>query len=781
MSQYSVGFGRVLLLPLIFLALGCLRSCECVRLENYEILAQEQMQMAIEKSQKEESDTCEINTVGESCTGRTLKLKESLHSGVLLNIRAEFLINGSEPITSDNSTMLNQISTTQTSSTLSKSLRTSLSNEGRSGTSLSTHREKYSKKNRDHDDDDDDDRDDRDDRNDRDDRDDRNDRDDRDDRNDRDDRDGRNDRDDRDDRNDRDDRDDRNDRDDRDGRNDRDDRDGRNDRDDRDDRNDRDDRDGRNDRDDRDGRNDRDDRDDRNDRDDRDDRNDRDDRDGRNDRDDKFDRDDDRKLKTQNRRMEKAKEMPAIEIKHANFSTGNIAANATISANVDGLSRGGQATGKHSRQLQARSPLSRGPGSADKHVLLNITETDLSGSVLNHVNSTARKEGSPHNKTQSESSIYPVNSTLQTNSSSLSVATPSNSTDYTNVTALLNSTVLVNSTIETTQGKAAGRWRNQKSESGLGKANDGILGRQTLEGLNSTTDLNSRVQAGLGNTTHTKSKRRHILIDDGSPSVASSQGEENGLKNETKKVPLDLDNFIIMYNITSSDDVQRYLLIFNEDEIVLVNTILDDMAPHITHNSNANKLPLLMEAALDGVNRAINMNSGKTTIKSSINKHYNRQRGAMENKGTEYSKRSNRVVGPVSRFKVPSDLFPFNKKRIIVDIDLVQHNVSLYVLIKLETISDNPNEILRLNTILAVSSLGTDHISGVHAIASSHNHVNASTPTFILKSGDKQADNGNSHDSTDNMSPKYEISKHPIQKSFWKSIIKSYTNRAESN
>lgn len=481
------------------------------------------------------------------------------------------------------------------------------------------------------------------------------------------------------------------------------------------------------------------------------------------------------KNKVEKKEEEKKKEeeeVPKSEIKSANMSTGNFTANATISANLESLTHGtrrDQLLEKHSREVEPPQTQTFPPkdaGQTEKHVLLNIVDA----------NST---ELGSDNDTRLEDVVDPINSTRKVGfGDTINVTSQAHDPVLGSSVASLpaNSTGSVNSTVELMEDRqTGGQWGvlgEFDRENSTGADGD----QKTLPGSNNTTEVTT------GQAPH-KRQRHHILIDDRNQyTIGGIQvGRDSTLGNETKDASIYSENYILVYNITSRGEAQRYLLILNQDEIILVNTVLDDMAPHISHHSNANMLPLLMEATLNGLNKATDVNNRGVTVRSSVNRHYNHQRGISMGKDM-YSKRRERkssIVGTISKFKIPNELFPLNwKRQIVIDIDLVQHNVSLFVHLTLETVSNNPNEILRLTTTLAVSSLGVDNISSVHVKTNEHNRVSLASPsTFTLSSGNhKNSQDDMSSNSSNAMSPNYEISKHPIQKSFWKSIIKSYTN-----
>ncbi|KAF7456610.1 putative integral membrane protein [Cryptosporidium felis] len=250
--------------------------------------------------------------------------------------------------------------------------------------------------------------------------------------------------------------------------------------------------------------------------------------------------------------------------------------------------------------------------------------------------------------------------------------------------------------------------------------------------------------------------------------IGNNTEEKNKTPSSTKP-----KNYLIIYNITADNGSPRYLLMFGKEEVTLVNALLEDVAPHIDHNTEITKLPLFVEAALDGVAKMNNINF-KKTLHSSINKHSNLSRSknkeASQIKNLSHTKRTNNYVGSTSTFKIPVE-FPLEGKHFVIDFDLVQINVSLYVNIRLEVVSESQNEVSRLSTTLIVSSLGAEDASSVYVLNPEEKIETCST-TFTLR---RPSDSDFHPDESNNkISPKYEISKHPVQKSFWKSILKSY-------
>ncbi|POM84450.1 putative integral membrane protein [Cryptosporidium meleagridis] len=430
----------------------------------------------------------------------------------------------------------------------------------------------------------------------------------------------------------------------------------------------------------------------------------------------KKDEREDEKKENKEKQEEKI-ELPKFEIKDSNSSTGNFATNTTISANIESLTNGGIPLDKNSRKnsefLQIKDL---------KEKVTNQTKDPLS---LNNNTEEYFKESS-----------FITNIT-------------ENSTQFDN----FNNTILSNFT-------------NDSSNSTVLKNNQNEIEEQPNKDQMKIDSVNN---TGVS-AKNLNEKRHHILIDDHND---KKQLESiNSTKQE--QISFDLDNYVIMYNITSSENgAQRYILIINEDEIILVNTLLDDIAPHISHYTNTNKLPLFMEATLDGIHKAINVNNKKTTtIRTNIKKYFNNQKELIGENKKVNKKKSNDFVGTVSKFKIPIELFPLNKNQMVIDIDLVQSNISLFAYIKLETASNNPNEILRLSTTLAVSSLGVeDTANTVNVQVKDENKVNILPSLFTLKENLENVDENNVNNT---MSPNYEISKHPIQKSFWKSILKTH-------
>ncbi|CUV04894.1 unnamed protein product [Cryptosporidium hominis] len=425
--------------------------------------------------------------------------------------------------------------------------------------------------------------------------------------------------------------------------------------------------------------------------------------------------------KKENKDKQKEKiEIPKIEIKDSNSSTGNFTANTTIPANIGNLVNGGipldKNTRKNSEFLQIKD-------SQEKVT----NQTKDTPSLNNNTEEYFKESNFITNITQNSTQFDSFNNTILSN-----ITNDSN-----------NSTIIKNNQHEIEEQS------NQD--------------QMKIDSVNNT---------GI-NTKNLHKKRHHILIDD----HYNNQKLESINTTKQEQISFDLDNYLIMYNITSSEDgTQRYILILNEDEIILVNKLLDDIAPHISHNTNTNKLPLFMEATLDGINKAINVNNKKTTtIQTSIKKYFNNQKGLIGENKIVNKKKSNDFVGTISKFKIPIELFPLNKNQIIIDIDLVQSNISLFAYIKLETASNNPNEILRLSTTLAVSSLGVeDTANTVNIQVKDENKVNVLPTLFTLKKENLENIDDNNNNNNSTMSPNYQISKHPIQKSFWKSILKTH-------
>ncbi|XP_667680.1 hypothetical protein [Cryptosporidium hominis TU502] len=425
--------------------------------------------------------------------------------------------------------------------------------------------------------------------------------------------------------------------------------------------------------------------------------------------------------KKENKDKQKEKiEIPKIEIKDSNSSTGNFTANTTIPANIGNLVNGGipldKNTRKNSEFLQIKD-------SQEKVT----NQTKDTPSLNNNTEEYFKESNFITNITQNSTQFDSFNNTILSN-----ITNDSN-----------NSTIIKNNQHEIEEQS------NQD--------------QMKIDSVNNTGII----------TKNLHKKRHHILIDD----HYNNQKLESINTTKQEQISFDLDNYLIMYNITSSEDgTQRYILILNEDEIILVNKLLDDIAPHISHNTNTNKLPLFMEATLDGINKAINVNNKKTTtIQTSIKKYFNNQKGLIGENKIVNKKKSNDFVGTISKFKIPIELFPLNKNQIIIDIDLVQSNISLFAYIKLETASNNPNEILRLSTTLAVSSLGVeDTANTVNIQVKDENKVNVLPTLFTLKKENLENIDDNNNNNNSTMSPNYQISKHPIQKSFWKSILKTH-------
>ncbi|KAL5369410.1 putative signal peptide-containing protein [Cryptosporidium parvum] len=429
------------------------------------------------------------------------------------------------------------------------------------------------------------------------------------------------------------------------------------------------------------------------------------------------------KEKEGEKKENKDKQEEKIEIKDSSSSTGNFTANTTIPANIGNLINGG-------------IPLDKNTQTNSEFLQIK----DLQEKVTNQTKDAL----SLNNNTEE----YFKESNFITNITE-------NSTQFDN----FNNTILSNTT-------------NDSNNSTIIKNNQNEIEEQSNQ---DQMKINSVNNTGI-NTKNPHKKRHHILIDD----HYNNQKLESINTTKQEQISFDLDNYLIMYNITSSEDgTQRYILILNEDEIILVNKLLDDIAPHISHNTNTNKLPLFMEATLDGINKAINVNNKKTTtIQTSIKKYFNNQEGLIGENKIVNKKKSNDFVGTISKFKIPIELFPLNKNQIIIDIDLVQSNISLFAYIKLETTSNNPNEILRLSTTLAVSSLGVeDTANTVNIQVKDENKVNVLPTLFTLKKENLENiddNNNNNNNNNSTMSPNYQISKHPIQKSFWKSILKTH-------
>ncbi|TRY52619.1 Uncharacterized protein CTYZ_00002771 [Cryptosporidium tyzzeri] len=631
MKVLIIKFGRLFLPIFILVIFSFVWLSESVRLENYEILAEDQI-AEIENSQKQNNDqVCEMNTIGESCSGRTLKLKSNIQQGIVLNIRTEFSLIGN-----DNSTKIFE------SSSISKaklSLRNNQRNEIKNSANIDLHSEIYNpiqgkekekgeKKTDDE-------------------------------------------------------------------------KKTENENKDEKDKDEKKTEEGKKTENEKKMEEEKD----------------------KKEMDEKKDekKEKDEKEKEGEKKENKEKQKEKIEIKDSSSSTGNFTANTTIPANIGNLINGGIPLDKNTRTNSE---------------FLQIK--DLQEKVTNQTKDTL----SLNNNTEE----YFKESNFITNITE-------NSTQFDN----FNNTILSNIT-------------NDSNNSTIIKNNQNEIEEQSNQ---DQMKINSVNNTGI-NTKNPHKKRHHILIDD----HYNNQKLESINTTKQEQISFDLDNYLIMYNITSSEDgTQRYILILNEDEIILVNKLLDDIAPHISHNTNTNKLPLFMEATLDGINKAINVNNKKTTtIQASIKKYFNNQKGLIGENKIVNKKKSNDFVGTISKFKIPIELFALNKNQIIIDIDLVQNNISLFAYIKLETASNNPNEILRLSTTLAVSSLGAeDTANTVNIQVKDENKVNVLPTLFTLKENlENIDDNNNNNNNNSTMSPNYQISKHPIQKSFWKSILKTH-------
>ncbi|KAH8584574.1 uncharacterized protein ELE39_000464 [Cryptosporidium sp. chipmunk genotype I] len=697
-----IRFGR--LFPLLILIIFSFTwLSESVRLENYEILAEDQI-AEVENSQKQNIDqVCEINTIGESCSGKILKLKNNIQQGIVLNIKTEFSLNDLELIGNDNSTTISESS----SFTKSKlSLRNNQRDEIKSSANIDLHSEiNYPVKEREEKKSDQENK----------------------------------------------------------------------DKDEKKEEVKEEEKEEKQEKQEKEQEN----------------------KDVK--KEGEMEQNSEERQKKQEKEQEnkkeekqEKKEISKIEIKDANSSIGNFTTNTTISANIGNLINTRIPVEKNTR---ANSEFLQIKNLQEKET--NQTKNDLffNNNTENHIKTSNLITKTTQNSTQLDNFNNTVNYTNLTTKKVISeINNPINSTDYNifpkNITNDFKNSTLVE--IDKEKQILGLDLKNIKSEDNSYKDE---IEKKSIEDQIQMDSVNN---TGI-NTKNQHKKRHHILIDDHHNIKKEDQNnilnqnfgnnnlteKETALKNETKEISFDLENYLIMYNITSSEDgTQRYLLILNKDEIILVNTLLDDVAPYIGHNSDTDKLPLFMEATLNGVSKAVNVNNKKTTIlQSNINKHFNHQRGLIGENEIVYRKKGNNFVGTISKFKIPTELFPLNKNQLIIDIDLVQNNISLYAYIKLETASTNKNEILRLSTTLAVSSLGVeDTANTVNVQVKDQNKVNVLPSTFTLKENNQSIDeNKNNSSDTNTMSPKYEISKHPIQKSFWKSILKTYTNRIENN
>ncbi|KAH7649724.1 hypothetical protein FG379_001954 [Cryptosporidium bovis] len=165
-----------------------------------------------------------------------------------------------------------------------------------------------------------------------------------------------------------------------------------------------------------------------------------------------------------------------------------------------------------------------------------------------------------------------------------------------------------------------------------------------------------------------------------------------------------LSDSLIIYNITFNNET-KYLLIFNEKQLILINTVLHENAPEIGHNSEISKLPLLLEATNNDITEAF----GEKVYK----KRSNYQRKADNLTGI---KTGGSYVESISIFNLPREFPVLIKGQGSIEINFLQTNVSFYAYIRLNVTSEVQNETLRLSTILITSSIGVDSINYVTRI-----------------------------------------------------------------
>ncbi|KAH8741505.1 hypothetical protein FG386_003147 [Cryptosporidium ryanae] len=220
-----------------------------------------------------------------------------------------------------------------------------------------------------------------------------------------------------------------------------------------------------------------------------------------------------------------------------------------------------------------------------------------------------------------------------------------------------------------------------------------------------------------------------------------------------------LSDSLITYNITYNNET-KYLLVIKKKQIILLNTVLHENAPTIGHNSDINRLPLLLEAT----NNDISQSFEEKIADRKKSKYHDET-----NNSTEVKLRSN-YVESISIFNFPIEFPALKEGQGEVEINLMQTSVSFYAYIRLSVTLGVQNETLRLFTTLITSSIGTNDIN--YICVNSRNDVKLTLISFRLEQSEEfLKENYNSI-----INPNYEVTRQPPQRSFWKSIFTSRTD-----